>query len=82
MAKLNLYEVQHRGHTAVMKLSDEDAQAFKDRDGLAVKKVGASKPAAREDVVAPPYAVDEDGKDLPEAKSGTIRTRARQVRNK
>ncbi|BBG01560.1 MULTISPECIES: hypothetical protein [Pseudonocardia] len=78
---LHLYEVGVRRHTTVMKLSDEDAKAFAERDGLEVKKLGAAKPAARVDVPAPSYAVDEDGGELPKDDGG-VRRRGRQPRNK
>lgn len=82
MSKLDLYEVQHRGHTTTMKLSAEDADAYRDRDGLRVKKLGPAKPAERQDVTAPTHAVDEQGEPLPEAKAGTVRSRSRQPKNK
>lgn len=81
MSKLDLYEVQHRGHTTTMKLSEEDAEAYRERDGLEVKKLGSAKPAERQDVTAPPHAVDEDGEDLPEQERG-VRRRSRQPKNK
>lgn len=80
MADLNLYEVGVRKHKTTMKLSDEDAQAFKD-EGVHCKKVGSVEPAQRQDVTAPPYAVDEDGKDLPKTAPG-VRQRSRQPKNK
>lgn len=79
---LNLYEVSVRNHTTTMQLSDDDAEAYRERDGLTVTKVGSVKPAGRQDVTAPPYAVDEDGKRMPEGKSGAVRSRSRQPQNK
>lgn len=80
MADLNLYEVGVRKHTTTMKLSDEEAQAFKDQ-GVSVKKAGTVEPAERQPVTAPPYAVDEDDKPLPESEPG-VRRRSRTPRNK
>ena len=80
MADLNLYEVQVRNHTTTMQLSDADVQAFKDQ-GVSVKKAGTVEPAQRQDVTAPSYAVDEDGKALPEPEPG-VRRRSRQPKNK
>ena len=83
MAELNLYEVPVRNNmTTTMQLSDEDAEAFKERDGLDIKKVGSVKQAERQDVTAPPYAVDGDGNKLPESRSGSVRLRRRQVDDK
>lgn len=80
MAKLNLYEVPHRNHTATLQLSDEDAKAYRDR-GVDIKKVGSVEPGQRQDVAQPPHAVDEQGNDLPESEPG-VRRRGRQPRNK
>lgn len=80
MANLDQYEVGVRGHTTRMQLSAEEAQAFKD-EGVHCKKVGSVEPAQRQDVTAPPYAVDEDGKDLPKTAPG-VRQRSRQPKNK
>jgi hypothetical protein len=80
MAELNRYEVQVRNHTTTMRLSDEDAKALKERDGLTVKKLGEAKQQDRQDVTAPPYAVDEDDKPLPS--DGGVRRRGRLPRNK
>lgn len=81
MAKLDLYEVPIRNHVTTMKLSEADAKAFRERDGLTIKKVGSVEPAQRQDVTAPPHAVDEDGKDLPQSEPG-VRRRGRQPKNK
>jgi hypothetical protein len=80
MAELNLYEVQVRNHKTTMQLNDEDAQAFKDQD-VEIKRVGSVEPQDRQDVIAPPHAVDEDGKALPEQEPG-VRLRKRTVQNK
>lgn len=80
MADLNEYEVGVRGHTTKMQLSDDEAQAFKDQ-GVSVKKAGKVAPAERQDVVAPPYGLDDEGNALPEDKAG-VRRRARTPRNK
>lgn len=80
MADLGMYEVGVRNHTTLMQLSDEDAKAFKDQ-GISVKKQGKVEQAERQPVTAPPYAVDEDGKDLPESEPG-VRRRSRQPKNK
>ena len=82
MAKLDLYEVPIRNHVTTMRLSEEDAKAYRERDGLNIKKLGPAEAGQRQDVTAPSHAVDEDGNDLPEAKQGTVRTRSRQPRNK
>ena len=80
MADLNLYEVGVRKHTTTMKLSDDEAQAFEDQ-GVSVKKLGNVEEAKRQPVTAPPYAVDEDGKELPKVAPG-VRQRSRQPKNK
>lgn len=78
-----LYEVPIRNNmTTTMQLSDEDAEAFRERDGLDIKKVGSIAEGERQPVTAPPHAVDEDGKPLPESKQGTVRERARKPLNK
>lgn len=80
MAELDSYEVGVRNHTARMRLSADDAKALKDQ-GVSVKKAGKVEPAERQPVTAPPYAVDEDGKELPKVAPG-VHQRSRTPRNK
>lgn len=80
MADLNLYEVQVRNHKTTMQLSDEDADAFKDQ-GVEITRIGSVEQTQRQDVSAPPHAVDDDGNALPEQEPG-VRLRKRTVANK
>lgn len=56
MAELGLYEVPVRGHTTVMKLSEEDAKALYGDDA---KRVGDAKKAEPQPVGRPPYDTGE-----------------------
>lgn len=55
MADLNVYDVEVRGMTTQMKLSDEDAEFYGDK----AKKVGPAKKIEAQPVGKPPYATDE-----------------------
>lgn len=52
MAELGLYEVQHRGITTRIKMTEEDAETYGDQ----AKRVGDVKPAERQPVTQPPWA--------------------------
>lgn len=59
MAELAMYEVQHRGIKTMMKMSEEDAEAY----GDLAKKVGDVKPAERQPVTQPPWATLDSEKE-------------------
>lgn len=52
MADLYLYEVPHRGHKTVVKLSEEEAKALY---GDNAKKVGPARKAEAQPVARPPW---------------------------
>lgn len=52
MAELGLYEVQHRGITTQIKMTEEDAETYGDQ----AKRIGDVKPAERQPVTQPPWA--------------------------
>ena len=60
MAEMNLYDVEFKGFTTQMKLSDEDAEGYGDR----AKKVGKVKPAQPVPVASGSHA-DSDEKAAP-----------------
>lgn len=74
MAKLDLYEVPHRGHTAVLKLSEDEAKSvYGDR----AKKVGSVAQAEPQPVTRPPYAVDADDDEPQEKAAPAPRNKSR-----
>ena len=77
MAELNLYEVPHRNHTAVLKLSDADAESLY---GDKATKVGTAKPAEPQPVIRPSHAVDPD--DEGEKAAAPRQNKARTAANK
>ncbi|MBW0088237.1 hypothetical protein I4I73_03280 [Pseudonocardia sp. KRD-184] len=67
MAKLDLYEVPHRGHTATLKLSEDEAEALY---GDRAKRVGPAAQVEPQPVPRPPYATDDsdDAEPVPAEK--------------
>jgi hypothetical protein len=53
VAELHEYEVQHRGHTTTMQLSEDDAKLFP-----GAKKLGKVEQATPQPVTQPPYATE------------------------
>jgi len=77
VAELFLYEVPHRGHTATVKLSEDEAKSVYGDDA---KKLGAAKQGEVQPVTQPPYAVDVDSGDhlvTSEKKAPPARNKAR-----